>query len=109
MSLKLTDLEPRWLSDNVFTFKCPHCVSGGREKPYWLCCKNVAMDHREQFRLFYENGGFARGNGFIVVPMRADAIWTWNTRDFATMSVTPSIDASPSGDWHGHITNGEIR
>jgi hypothetical protein len=27
---------------------------------------------------------------------------------FETMAVTPSIDGSPGGLWHGFITNGEI-
>jgi len=27
----------------------------------------------------------------------------------AELTVTPSIDASASGHWHGRITNGEIR
>ena len=29
--------------------------------------------------------------------------------NFATMTITPSIDASASGNWHGFIVNGEIR
>lgn len=27
--------------------------------------------------------------------------------DFETLTLTPSIDASASGHWHGFITNGE--
>ncbi len=36
----------------------------------------------------------------------------WAMKDgpiFETMTITPSIDASASGHWHGFITNGEIR
>jgi hypothetical protein len=43
------------------------------------------------------------------VPMRDEAIWQMTTWDFRHMTVTPSIDASASGHWHGFITNGEIR
>jgi hypothetical protein len=32
-----------------------------------------------------------------------------DTADFATMTVTPSLDGSPGGLWHGHITAGEIK
>jgi hypothetical protein len=28
--------------------------------------------------------------------------------DFATLTVTPSLDGSAGGNWHGHITNGQI-
>lgn len=27
---------------------------------------------------------------------------------FETLTVTPSLDGSPGGNWHGFITNGEI-
>ena len=27
---------------------------------------------------------------------------------FETMTVTPSLDGSPGGNWHGFITNGDI-
>jgi hypothetical protein len=43
------------------------------------------------------------------VPCRDDMAWVISSQDFATMSVTPSLDASASGHWHGFITNGEIR
>ena len=29
--------------------------------------------------------------------------------DFSTLSVTPSLDGSQGGLWHGFITNGEIK
>jgi hypothetical protein len=27
---------------------------------------------------------------------------------FQTMTLTPSLDGSPAGNWHGFITNGHI-
>ena len=52
----------------------------------------------------------------VVVPAKVDFAWTLtysrplqHNAAFPTdMTVTPSIDASKSGHWHGHITNGEI-
>jgi hypothetical protein len=55
-----------------------------------------------------------------IVPANPDFAWTvtaWDITDayipedevFGSVSVTPSIDASLSGHWHGFITNGEIR
>jgi hypothetical protein len=34
--------------------------------------------------------------------------WHREGEDFETMSLTPSVDASKSGHWHGCITNGEV-
>jgi hypothetical protein len=35
--------------------------------------------------------------------------WTVGEKNFATMTMTPSFDASRAGHWHGFITNGELR
>jgi hypothetical protein len=43
-----------------------------------------------------------------VVSCKKTCAWTRTNDDFATMSITPSIDASQSGHWHGFITNGAI-
>lgn len=101
--MRLTDLDPRWLSPDVFIFLCPHC------RKRWLSCKRVAMPVREQFELFRiarERDGFPN---LVMVPMRAECAWNFDGNNFEAMTVTPSIDASPSGDWHGFITNGEVR
>jgi len=49
----------------------------------------------------------------IVVPPSPETQWSISNnvpRGFAdNISVTPSIDASASGHWHGFITNGEIK
>ena len=28
---------------------------------------------------------------------------------FETLTLTPSVDASAAGHWHGHVTDGEVR
>jgi hypothetical protein len=99
--MKLTDLEPRWLHPNLFIFRCQHC------RRDLLSCKNVAMSQREQWQLFEKAIG--EDWNALVVPCRDDMAWVISSQDFATMSVTPSLDASASGHWHGFITNGEIR
>jgi hypothetical protein len=47
-----------------------------------------------------------------VVPCRRNYAWTFKPEaqqcTFDNLSVQPSLDASPAGHWHGHITNGEI-
>lgn len=46
--------------------------------------------------------------GDIVNQSKADCVWTISSRDFLTMTVTPSLDYTVSLHWHGHITNGAI-
>lgn len=99
--MKLTDLEPRWLDEHVFVFRCPHCRS------ILLSCKDAPMATRDQYRLFARELGEDWNRR--VVGTKQDVAWRISSKDFESMSVTPSIDASASGHWHGHITDGEIR
>jgi hypothetical protein len=98
--MRLTDLEPRWLTHNLFIFRCPHC----RKK--WLTCKNAFVSFRDQHNLFKKDFG----DSWLaqVVGCNDTMIWTFSSQDFATITVTPSLDASGSGHWHGNIINGEI-
>ena len=96
--MKLTDLSPRWIYKNkMFAFICPHC----RKK--WLTCKRVPMDHRQQWDIFEKEFGDTR-----IVGCKPDVAWKFTNFDFETMSIAPSLDASASGHWHGHITKGMI-
>lgn len=98
--MKLTELQPRWLSPDVFLFKNP---TGGKD---WLTCKRVVMTQREQMALVYEQHPDLKGQCIVLtVPGMA---WTFEGNDFETMTVHPSIDASASGNWHGWIKNGEV-
>lgn len=106
--MKLADLEPEWLSPDVFIFKNP---TGGKD---WLTCKRVVMSGKNQRILFYgdwedENSpAKTKWVGKSIVPTMPDCAWKFEGNDFATLTVTPSLDCSASGNWHGFITNGEI-
>jgi hypothetical protein len=93
---RLMDLQPRWVTPNYFIFKCPHCGKA------WLSCKNIPMMIREQ-REVLEAIDLSLHE---VAPCNPETIWNFSTSDFATISVTPSINAEASGCWHGYITNG---
>jgi len=107
--MKLSELSPRWIHPNVFVFRCPHCPDSG----VLLMCKNIEMDLRDQMELIFKEFGT---HGQLVVPDKAEMAWTITGRipsdphqAFADdITVTPSLDASKSGHWHGFITNGEI-
>lgn len=101
LAMKLTDLEPRWVTPNLFIFKCPHCGT------VLLSCKNAAMAEREQYDAFEKVIG--EDWNTLVVPCKNEMAWTFSGQDFATLSVTPSLNASASGHWHGFITNGDIQ
>lgn len=97
--MKLTELSPQWLSEDMFIFKNP---LGGR---YWLTCKRTIITRREQCILASKVKELHEGN---VVMTNPEMAWNFTGNDFETITVTPSIDASASGNWHGFITNGEI-
>ena len=96
--MRLIDLEPAWLTPDVFIFKNP---TGG---DMWLTCKRVVMSSDEQYALV-ENSKYEEHN---VVPCNPASTWKFVGNDFNTMSVTPSLNADKSGNWHGYITKGEI-
>jgi len=97
--VRLTELEPRWIHANMFTFRCPHCGET------WLTCKDVAMSMKQQREIIEQAFG---DDDYLVAGSRNEYAWTISSRDFATMTVRASIDASNSGHWHGFITNGSI-
>lgn len=106
--MRLIDLEPRWIHHNVFVFLCPHC------RKILLSCKNVAMSEQDQINLFKKE--FGEWWNLEVILSRDSTAWAISgTRPLDpraafpdNITVTPSIDASPSGHWHGFITNGLI-
>lgn len=110
--MRLAELEPRWLINEpdrkLFIFMCPHC------RKRWLSCKNFVLSVGDQIELFAkalktDADEVCSGKHTTVVPMKDAVCWKIEHHEsWDTLSVTPSIDASPSGDWHGFITNGAI-
>lgn len=114
--MRLTDLDPRWImldSRRVgFTFITPKQRerSDGTVNPRAerQSCFAEPTKMSVQLDLFDQ----MHGEDAIVQPCRQDFAWAIvggiENADFPTMSVTPSLDGSAGGLWHGHITNGEI-
>lgn len=78
--MKLTELNPRWALD----------------ADIWVC-------------------GSLRLGIFFANPVDgksatddADNKWTRSGESFNDLTLTPSVDCSVSGHWHGSITNGEV-
>ena len=106
--MRLTDLEPRWIHENVFVFRCPHCQAKTPGQGLWLSCKNAPMGNSEQIEVLQAADLDPTGPRYGSVPTRADFAWQISGRDFAMLTVAPSIDASAAGHWHGFIRNGEV-
>jgi hypothetical protein len=100
--MKLTDLDPRWY---VFedggprvglTFECPCCL--GTDK-----ATRIGV-------VFHKQGHEAIDDAYILARHPDEKIWTMVGPDnFSILTLTPSIDASHVGHWHGFVTNGEAR
>ena len=94
MSIRLTDMEPAWLTTGDgrhgmgVTFNCPHC------------------DGNQSIGVFFANPI----DGGPPAPPDVDPSPRWQrTGDtFDTLTITPSIDVSRSGHWHGFVTNGNL-
>lgn len=108
--MRLTDLEPKWLVRDGrrvgFIFRCP------TDRRWYQACMFEQTPRREQWRLF--NSVLGEGKDpelcdHCVQGARPDFAWVHaGGTEFADLSVTPSIDGSAGGMWHGYITNGEI-
>jgi len=106
--MKLTDLNPRWFSvgrDNKniagISFLCP-------------CCKKirfgVRVNHSEPHIIQVERDPEITHISSQVWKISGDnpSFNGLNHGGFENVSLTPSIDGSKSGHWHGFITNGEV-
>lgn len=98
--MRLTELEPHWVGLAPghaigVTFLCPHC-------------RNVRLGV-----LFDVPIGGEILDNFIGLRLAASHIddkhWHREGETFETLTLTPSVDTSQHGHWHGFITNGEIR
>ena|ERR1700723_912904 len=108
--MRLVDLDPRWLEWEGrkvgLLLRCPHCQAT------WLSCMFEVRpvltginNQPSQFGLFRQ----IVDDPHEVVPCRKDFAWTRTSDDFAFMTITPSLDASKSGHWHGSVVNGNIQ
>src|SRR4051812_30151322 len=114
--MKLTDLKPEWICNergNIigFTFLSPV------DRTKRQSCFERPPKIDEQVAIFEQYH-----EGQVVQPCNPEGRWVIsggsrnNCRSgaglkqasFTSLTVTPSLDGSAGGLWHGHITNGEI-
>jgi len=89
----LTELDPNWWTTIAgrtgmgLTFLCPHCKT-------------------QYLGVWFSNP--LDGGAQATPDLNPAPRWLRTGDTFETLTLTPSIDASASGHWHGHIHNGEI-
>ena len=94
--MRLADLDPRWYSaDNNpdivgVTFDCPHCFA--KQRLGVLFVEEIDRD----------------GLPNDVHWSKSEKKWHREGDTFETLTLSPSIDCSHFGHWHGHITKGEV-
>lgn len=104
--MRLTDLDPRWLHVGGtrlgFAFRSP------TNPKYWQTCWPTPISSDSQQTIHDD----ILGEDEIVQGCNGSHRWQIaggiENADFETMTVTPSLDGSAGGLWHGYITNGEI-
>ncbi len=109
--MKLTELDPRWLmSDGMragFIFKSP-------TDPRWYQSCMIYQTPRGRQHDMFDDAlpEFTEFGWTKVQGCNPEQSWTIlggiENATFETMTVTPSLDGSPGGLWHGFITNGEM-
>lgn len=98
--MRLTDLDPRWFVVEPggprvgLTFECPHC-------------------RQTRLGVAFHHAMHAEAEDAYIMAKRpgtdAQHIWTLSGGDdFGALSLSPSVDGSARGHWHGFVTNGEI-
>lgn len=95
--MKLSDLDPHWYALEEggprvgLTFLCPHCR-----------IQRIGVT-------FHHRGREAIEDAYIHARASAgELIWTEDGEDFNNLSLTPSVDVSAAGHWHGFVTGGEV-
>jgi hypothetical protein len=96
--MKLTDLNPRWFVLETggqrvgLTFECPHCRA-----------QRLGV-------VFHHAGHEAIDDTYIRAHSpTTNHIWAATGETFEALTLSPSVDASASGHWHGFIMSGEIK
>ncbi len=91
--VRLTDLDPKWISDNDrigigLTFECP-------------CGRCASASRAIRIPVFFErplSGG----------PEQGKLLWRRTGDTFEALTLSPSIDMSAHGHWHGWVQNGAV-
>jgi hypothetical protein len=113
--MKLTDLKPRWFdvpgvgtNKDGITFLCPCDACKKLPEPRRLAVQfanPIGSDPLPQMTQKEKNVHLFELRTFDVAP---STLWQRTGETFEDLTLSPSVDASKSGHWHGYISNGQI-
>jgi len=104
--MKLIDLKPKWFNLEEggirvgLTFECPHCFDS-----------ITSYSNTRIGVSFHERGKELIEDTYIhahTTDPFFNHIWEEDGEDFYNITLTPSIDVSHAGHWHGFLIKGEI-
>ena len=107
-AMRLLDLSPRWMTlreggDIVgISFRCPHCASGERGETTYLGVKFAQTIDRDGVDVD------ERAWPTYMLEHPSEHFWERSGDTFDTLTLSPSVDASAHGHWHGFIRGGEV-
>jgi hypothetical protein len=96
--MKLSDCDPRWT-------KATNPDDGGRPDGQGMGLSFLSpLGTGVRINIWFANP--LDGGSPINDPKRPRQLWKRTGETFDTLTLTPSVDASP--DWHGHIKDGNM-
>jgi hypothetical protein len=107
--MRLTDLDPHWVAEmgapdthqQGVSFLCPCCRTVRLAVFFAEPITGSPVDLKQLHR--------SQGvDGHLADHHLGSTLWTRTGEDFDTLSLTPSVDCSHFGHWHGYITNGAV-
>lgn len=100
--MKLAELNPRWACDADIV------IGGVKQHFEGRTGMAVSFDcpHCQQTRLAV---WFANPIDGLPPTDDAEHLWQRTGETFDTLTLSPSVDASKYGHWHGYIVNGDAK
>lgn len=128
----LADLAPQWWAEpgrhgQGVVFLCPHCRDGYLCVPFanpldggapWDVGTEQRRPISRLWELLYGDLEVSAEKGTLragaVLPVGAwcvppGCLWTRRGETFETLTLSPSVDASRAGHWHGFVSGGTAR
>lgn len=103
--MKLIDCKPKWIDTANYTSEdgALHFPRYGGTKR-----KGMGLTFEDPQHPSQRLGIYFQNPIDELPPALNEKLWHREGDSFETLTITPSIDCSSSGFWHGNIVNGEM-